>query len=83
MADQPGGILGTFSVAVEIGNPSGIEFVQVEALVDTGATYTVLSRDILVNLGIEAMESVSFELADERIDEYDVGEARIRLDGRE
>ena len=77
------GIMGTFSVAVEIGNPTGIEFVQVEALVDTGATYTVLSRDILVNLGIEAMESVSFELADERIVEYDVGEARIRLDGRE
>ncbi len=77
------GIMGTFCVAVEIGNPSGVEFVQVEALVDTGATYTLLSREVLVNSGIEAVESVSFQLADERIVEYEVGEARIRLDGRE
>ena len=37
----------------------------------------------MVRLGIQATESVSFELADDRIVEYEVGEARIRLDGRE
>ena len=75
--------MGTFSVAIEIGNPTGVELVQVEALVDTGATYTVLSRDMLVNLGIKPIEMVSFQLADERIVEYEVGEVRMRLDRRE
>tara|TARA_B100000315_G_scaffold234502_1_gene248544 strand:- start:974 stop:1387 length:414 start_codon:yes stop_codon:yes gene_type:complete len=75
--------MGTFSVAVEIGATSGGGFVQVEALVDAGATYTVLSRDVLVRPNIQAIETVSFELADDRIVEYEVGEARVRLDGRE
>ena len=75
--------MGTFSVTVEIGTPTAGEFTQVDALVDTGATYTVLPAETLVRLGIQAFESVSFELADERIVEFQVGEARVRLDGRE
>ena len=42
-----------------------------------------LSRAVLEPLGIETMETVSFQLADNRIVEYEVGEARVRLDGRE
>ena len=75
--------MGTFSVTVEIGTPSAGEFTQVEALVNTGATDTVLPAEALVRLGIQAIETVSFELADNRIVEYQVGEARVRLDGRE
>ena len=75
--------MGTFSVAVEIGTPSAGEFTSFQALVDTGATYTVLPKEALDRLGIQAIETVSFELADDRIVEYQVGEARIRLDGRE
>lgn len=33
--------MGTLSVPIEVGAPSGGQFVQVDALVDTGATYTV------------------------------------------
>ena len=75
--------MGTFTVPVEVGAPYGGQFIQVEALVDTGSTYTVLSRAILEPLGIETMETVSFQLADNSIVEYEVGEARVRLDGRE
>ena len=75
--------MGTFTVTVEIGQSSAGEFTQVEALVDTGATYTVLPAGALVRLGIQAIETVSFEVADDRTVEYQVGEARIRLDGRE
>ena len=75
--------MGTFTVPVEIGAPSGGRFIQVEALVDTGSTYTVLSRAVLEPLGIETMETVSFQLADNSIVEYEVGEARVRLNGRE
>ena len=50
---------------------------------DTGATYTVLPAEALVRIGIQVIETVSFELADDRIVEYQMGEARVRLDGRE
>lgn len=75
--------MGTFSVPIQVGSPSRRQFIEVEALVDTGATYTVLSTDVLGPLGIEPIETVSFQLADDLIVEYEVGEARVRLDGRE
>lgn len=34
--------MGTFSVLIEVGNPGGNRFEGLEALVDTGATYTVV-----------------------------------------
>ena len=74
--------MGTFNVQLQVGDSASRRFVEVEALVDTGATHTMLPRDVLVTLGVEATERVAFELADERVVEYAVGEARIRLDGR-
>ena len=75
--------MGTFNVPIQVASPSGGEFQRVTALVDTGASHTMLPRDMLVNLGVVVIEQVPFNLADERTVEYDVGEARIRLDGRE
>ena len=75
--------MGTSSVLFQVGDPARREFAEVEALVDTGATHTLLPRQVLRSLGIEAVERVAFQLAEERVVEYDVGEARIRLDGRE
>jgi clan AA aspartic protease len=75
--------MGTFTVRIEVGDPVRRQFVKVDALVDTGATNTVLPRDMLLTLGVEAVERLAFQLADEREVEYEVGEARIRLDGRE
>lgn len=74
--------MGTFTVLLQVGSPAGQRFVEVEALVDTRATHTLLPRDMLLDLGVEAVERVAVELADERVTEYEVGEARIRLDGR-
>ena len=75
--------MGTFSVRIQVGDLEGRQYVEVDALVDTGASHTLLPRDTLVSLGIEVIELLSFELADDRIVEYEVGEARIRLDDRE
>ncbi len=75
--------MGTFNVSLQVGGPSGGEFQPVDALVDTGASHTMLPRNLLVSLGVVVIEQVAFHLADERTVEYDVGEARIRLDGRE
>ena len=73
--------MGAFTASVQVRGPAGQ--VEVEALVDTGATHTLLPGDLMTTLGVEAIDRVSFQLADERAVEYDVGEARIRLDGRE
>ncbi len=75
--------MGTFNVSIQVGNRSGDEFRPVEALVDTGASHTMLPGNLLASLGVVAIERVAFHLADERTVEYVVGEARIRLDGRE
>ena len=45
--------MGTFTVTIQIGDLAGQNFVNLEALVDTGSTYTVLPKEILDQLGIE------------------------------
>lgn len=75
--------MGTFSVSIHLRNEVTSEFVQVEALVDTGATYTMLPADLLETLGVEAIGQRDFELADNRRVRYDVGEAKMRLNGDE
>jgi clan AA aspartic protease len=75
--------LGTFEIPLEVGDLAGQRFVEVNALVDTGSTYTVVPSNILSNLGVPVLERRPFELADESIVEYAIGQARVRLDGRE
>ena len=71
--------MGTFSVQMEVANPVGHEFVAVTALVDTGSSYTVLGEDFLSDLGILPIGKRQFQLGDDRMVEYDMGEARLRL----
>jgi clan AA aspartic protease len=55
----------------------------VEALVDTGASHSIFPGSLLRQLGIESTEKWPFRLADERQREFDVGQARLRMYGRE
>lgn len=75
--------MGTFSVAVQVGNLHEERFEFIEALVDTGASHSFFPASLLRELGIEPVERLPFRLADDRLQDYDVGIARIRLDGRE
>ena len=75
--------MGTFTIPVQIGNLDGSNFIDVTALVDTGATYTTLPASILVRLGIQPEGRRQFRLADDRIIEYSIGQARLRLEGQE
>ena len=75
--------MGTFTVPIQIGNQVTGEFVAIDALVDTGATYSLLPADIVARLGIISVGQRDFELADQRHVQYDVGEARLRLNGAE
>ncbi len=74
--------MGTFRYPIEIGDPQGTRFERVEALVDTGASYTVVPIPILERLGVQRTERRPFRLADDSIVERDVGQTWIRIDGR-
>ena len=50
---------------------------------DTGASDTVLPQAVLRQLEITPIDRSRYSLADGRIIEYEVGEARIRIDGSE
>ena len=71
--------MGTFNVSIEVARPYGDEFVSMEALVDTGATYSVFAGHLLEDLGVTSTENSTFELADGRVVELPMGYAAIRV----
>ena len=74
--------VGTFRISLEIGTLSGERFERIEALVDTGATYSCVPREILDRIGARSEEEWPFVLADGRTVSYPIGTARVRLSGR-
>ena len=75
--------MGAFNAAFEIANMAGDRFVEVTALVDTGSTYTIIPANLLIQLGVEVEGRRRFELADNSLVEYPVGQVRMRLEGQE
>lgn len=75
--------MGTFRVGIEVGAAERGPFELVDALVDTGATYTVLPRALLGELGVVPHTRAPFVVADGREIELDIGRAWIRIDGRQ
>ena len=74
--------MGTFSYQIEIGDPEGRRFETVEALVDTGASFTLMPTSLLQRLGVEPHTKETFVLADGRQVEKDVGRTWVRAGGR-
>ena len=58
--------MGTFRITVEIGDQTGQRFQELEALVDTGATFTKVPRSILEALDIPPARTYTALLADGR-----------------
>ncbi len=54
---------------------------EVELLVDTGATYTVLPASLLEKLGVKPLRRVRLRLADGRVVEKPLGEIGIETEG--
>ena len=44
--------MGVFSTPIEVGDSEGTRFEWFDALVDTGATYTMLPSSVLEDLGV-------------------------------
>ena len=71
--------MGTFSYAISLGDPTAERLVGVEALVDTGATYTMVPASLLRDLGIVPHTSRQFLLADGRAIEWQMGRSWDRV----
>ncbi len=74
--------MGTFRERIEIGASEQGPFETVDALVDSGATYTSLPASLLERLGVEPIDSETFIMADGTRHERPVGEAVVRVEGR-
>ncbi len=75
--------MGTFYVTIRVADRFRERYVNLDALVDTGSSYTALPESLLEDLGIEREETDLFELADNRVVEYAMGDIRLELENRE
>ena len=73
--------MGHVQVNAEISNADGTRSREVEAMVDTGATYTFLPGSMLRELGIAPTRTTDFQLASGEMAQYTRGEAVIRING--
>lgn len=72
--------MGEVRVGIVVVNPlTGARSEEMSALADTGATLTVVPREVLERLGIERVRAVSLVLADGRRAERDVGNAAVAV----
>ena len=75
--------MGTFAVPVEISRPYGDNFAAMDAVVDTGATYSVFPSDILESVGAVADDIRTFDLPNNKTIKLPIGQAAIRLAGKQ
>jgi clan AA aspartic protease len=75
--------MGTFSVPIAIGDPQGENWIEMDALVDTGASVTSVPASILRELGVAPVSSQQFRFAQGEIRQMEMGRAWISVDGRE
>jgi clan AA aspartic protease len=74
--------MGTFRVSIQFAGAGGERFEAMEALVDTGASYTWIPRDVLEGLGVQLDEERLFVLADGREVRYPMAWVRVKLGER-
>ena len=73
--------MGTFRAAIEVAASADGPFEAVDALVDSGATYTLRPSALLERLGVSRARKRTFVIADGSVHELDMGLAWVRLRG--
>lgn len=73
--------MGTFTHTIEVAAAEAGPFVTVDAVVDTGATFTSLPRSILQRLGVKPRSMRTFMLADGRSIERELAMVTVRMEG--
>lgn len=74
--------MGHFQVSLDIGRRGSDRFEAIEALVDTGATYTWVPREVLERLDVVPEEEWPFVLANGREVRYPVAWMDMRMGAR-
>ena len=75
--------MGTFTYPLEVISADGSRSETVNALVDTGSTFTCLPATLLQEFGIVPFRRIRSELADGSVVEDDVGLVHVRVEGIE
>ena len=73
--------MGLFDWPLQISNLDGDKSSEIEAMVDTGAIFTMLPGSLLREIGISPTRKDIFELADGSRAEMEIGEMRVRSNG--
>ena len=73
--------MGVFYSELTVQNEGGDRSLELEAMVDTGASFTIIPAIMLQSIGIRPHRTVSMRLADGRPVEYGLGRAWITLNG--
>ena len=67
---------------MEIAGLDQERFETVDALVDTGASYSMMPASLLRSLGVSPFERQEFRLANGEMIHSEIGVARVRIHGR-
>ena len=73
--------MGVFNWPVRLGSMDGERSLEIEAMVDTGASYTMVPAGLLKDLGVSPIDKISLVLADGRRVEMDIGRAWATING--
>ncbi len=74
--------MGQFKVALTLYPRNGRSAQTLQALVDTGAGYSVVPRAILESLGCQPVRTQRVVLADGRMEEWSVSQVEVECEGR-
>ena len=74
--------MGVFNCQVSVSNLDGSGHREIDATVDTGATYTVLPTHLLDELGISPTRKGTFVMGDGRRVAMDIGHCWITINGK-
>ena len=75
--------MGTFSVQISIGDTERESWVQLDALVDTGASITSAPASVLREMGITPLTRQTFRFAQGEVREMEIGQTWVRVEGKE
>ncbi len=74
--------MSTFSQTVRLESIDGERSLEIDALVDTGAYFTLVPSDLLTKLGVEPSGTRTVELADGSLVDFDLGEVVVSIGER-
>ena len=74
--------MGVFSRTLRLTSMNGRRSLEIEAMVDTGAAFSIVPADVLNDLGVTPIDRLDFTLADGRRVECDIGQAVATVEGK-